>query len=162
MGCIMRQTGFALQVGKIASRQSGCHRARTLAVAEHLSFRDAAAALGVGQSAVSPPNSHARRPAWGFGCSSVVAPAFVSPTPVRNICRRVREAFRQFRWAAELAAAAGKGATGSLGIAFVSSIGKGFLHDLGYSLLRTSIARSRSAFAKRPCTSCFRWCGAAR
>jgi DNA-binding transcriptional LysR family regulator len=124
----MRQTGLPSKWAR-SPRVSPDAIEHALAVAEHLSFRDAAAALGVGQSAVS---RRIRMLEDQLGVSLFER----RRTGVRltnagaQYLQRVREAFRQFEWAAELAAAAGQGATGSLGIAFVSSIGKGFLHDL--------------------------------
>jgi DNA-binding transcriptional LysR family regulator len=103
--------------------------AQALVVAKHLSFRAAARALGIRQSAVS---RHVRALEDELGVSLFER----HHTGVRvtnagaRFLQQAREALAQLDQASKIAGAEGRGATGQLSIGILSSMGAGFLREL--------------------------------
>jgi DNA-binding transcriptional LysR family regulator len=124
----MRQSGSASKRTR-RPRISSIAIEYALAVAAHLSFRDAAASLGVGQS-VGSRRIQMLEDELGVSLFERHRAGVRLTNAGAQYLQRVSDALRQFEQAAEFAAAAGRGATGSLGIGFMSSMGGGFLRDL--------------------------------
>jgi|SRR5579883_24911 DNA-binding transcriptional LysR family regulator len=103
--------------------------AHALLVGEHLSFRQAAAALGVRQSAVS---RRIRSLEDRLGVSLFERHhSGVRVTPAgASFIDRARHALSQLDDAVKSAEAAGRGENGHVRIGICSSIGSGFLHEL--------------------------------
>jgi DNA-binding transcriptional LysR family regulator len=103
--------------------------AQALVVAKHLSFRAAARALGIRQSAVS---RHVRALEDELGVS--LFERHHTGVKVTNagarFLQQAREALAQLEQASKMAGAAGRGATGQLRIGILSSMGAGFLREL--------------------------------
>jgi DNA-binding transcriptional LysR family regulator len=103
--------------------------AQALVVAKHLSFRAAARALGIRQSAVS---RHVRGLEDELGVS--LFERHHRGVKVTNAGARflqhARDALAQLDQASKIAGAAGRGTTGELGIGILSSMGAGFLREL--------------------------------
>jgi DNA-binding transcriptional LysR family regulator len=103
--------------------------AQALVVAKHLSFRAAARALGIRQSAVS---RHVRALEDELGVSLFErhhAGVRITNAGARFF-QHAREALTQLDQASKIAGAAGRGATGQLKIGIWSSMGAGFLREL--------------------------------
>jgi DNA-binding transcriptional LysR family regulator len=102
---------------------------QALVVAKHLSFRAAARALGIRQSAVS---RHVRALEDELGVSLFErhhAGVRITNAGARFL-QHAREALTQLDQASKIAGAAGRGATGQLRIGILSSMGAGFLREL--------------------------------
>jgi DNA-binding transcriptional LysR family regulator len=100
-----------------------------LVVAKHLSFRAAARALGIRQSAVS---RHVRALEDELGVSLFErhhAGVRITNAGARFL-QHAREALTQLEQASKIAGVAGRGATGQLRIGILSSMGAGFLREL--------------------------------
>ena len=103
--------------------------AQALVVAKHLSFRAAARALGIRQSAVS---RHVRSLEDELGVSLFErhhAGVTITNAGARFL-QQAREALTQLDQASKIAGAAGRGSTGQLRIGILSSMGAGFLREL--------------------------------
>jgi DNA-binding transcriptional LysR family regulator len=102
---------------------------QALVVAKHLSFRAAARALGIRQSAVS---RHVRALEDRLGVSLFERhPRGVKVTNAgARFLQQAREALAQLDQASKIAETAGRGATGQLRIGILSSMGAGFLREL--------------------------------
>jgi DNA-binding transcriptional LysR family regulator len=103
--------------------------AQALVVAKYLSFRGAASALGIRQSAVS---RRVRALEDELGVSLFErhhAGVRVTNAGARYL-QQAREALAQLDQASKIAGAAGRGATGQLRIGILSSMGAGFLREL--------------------------------
>jgi DNA-binding transcriptional LysR family regulator len=115
--------------------------AQALVVAKHLSFRAAARALGIRQSAVS---RHVRALEDELGVSLFErhhAGVRITNAGARFL-QHAREALTQLDQASKIAGAAGRGATGLLRIGILSSMGAGFLRELiqAYSGRHSAVA----------------------
>ena len=126
VGCAGTSTNSELVVGKLAAVDDN---QLSVAVAEHLSFRGAAKALGIRQSVLS-------RRVRTLEDELGVALFERNPTGVRvtnagaRFFQQAGDALDQLDQASRIAEAAGRGATGQLSIGIRSSIAAGFLREL--------------------------------
>ena len=102
---------------------------RALVVAEHLSFRRAAAALGIQQSAVSR-SVRSLEDTLGVSLFERYHGGVRITAAGTHFLDQVRRALRQLDYAVKTADAAGRGVNGRLSIGILPSSGPGFLREL--------------------------------
>jgi DNA-binding transcriptional LysR family regulator len=103
--------------------------AQALVVAEYLSFRGAARALGIRQSAVSR-RVRALEDELGVSLFERYHPGVRVTNAGARFLQQARDALQQLDHASKTAGAAGRGATGQLSIGILSSMAAGFLREL--------------------------------
>jgi Bacterial regulatory helix-turn-helix protein, lysR family len=115
--------------------------AQALIVAEYLSFRGAARALGIRQSAVSR-RVRALEDELGVSLFERYHLGVRVTNAGARFLQQARDALQQLDHASKTAGAAGRGATGQLSIGILSSMAAGFLRELiqGYSERNPDVA----------------------
>jgi DNA-binding transcriptional LysR family regulator len=103
--------------------------AQALMVAKHLSFRAAARALGIRQSAVSR-RVRALEDMLGVSLFERHLTGVSVTNAGARFFQEARQGFAHLEQASKIAAAAGRGTTGQLRIGILSSMGTGFLREL--------------------------------
>ena len=103
--------------------------AQALVVAKYLSFRGAASALGIRQSAVSR-RVRALEDELGVSLFERHRTGVRVTDAGARFLQQAREALAQLDHASKIAGVAGRGVTGQLRIGILSSMGAGFLREL--------------------------------